>query len=561
MFVTGMQRRAARGHQFARVFTIPAPTAGCLLITTVVAVAGGFYASLLTLIGLAEANTPVAFVVFVPALAMYVGYERIHSRGVPATRDYFFDALFFAVFAVMTVVALFILPVRMSWDYWLVRPDLLALPVFAAAVVTLLLGTGATWRLWPALVCLWLAWPVPYFAVIGVGNDVFLHFTTTVVNMYLHVLPVAMPPAAVGGTIYTVATPGGTASLVIGSSCAGLNGFLGYLVIGGPTAWGFTGSRRAKMLWVACGMLLTLVANAVRVLLILTVARLAGTRVALDVVHPVLGAILFGIVFLTMLNAQPLFRLQAARRRAGVLLPGTNIAPPKAFVSILLVFVLLVTVGNRALTTYGWLGSSDNELVTLPQPGIPGHIGQWHLATGQPLDWFIQYFGQKSHAYAYDYLPLVGDDDVQVQLIVAPDTAGFHTYSVENCFLFHGSTLLGVTHTDLGGGTGGSLLSFRDADGAEGSALYWTVPVSDRGEHAHQRTLLIAYVNSIDTPTPPMTITTPFGRLLGLRLSEFLSPYIGQEQPVSHAVLVARLQAMGSSVVREMATGNVRKPG
>jgi len=225
------------------------------------------------------------------------------------------------------------------------------------------------------------------------------------------------------------------------------------------------------------------------------------------------------------------------------------------------VFVLLITVANHALSTYSWLASSDTKLVSLPEPGVPGHVGRWHLATGQPLDWFIQFFGQTSHSYAYDYLPLVGDDDIQVQLIVAPDGVGFRTFSVEHCFLFHGAKLLGVTSTDLGAGTVGTLLSFRDTNGVEGAALYWTVPVSDHGNPAYQRTLLISYLNSTDTPIPSINLATPLGWNLGVRLSQYLSPYGGQQHPASHTVLLDRIQSMGSAIVRDMAVGNVRKPG
>jgi len=307
---------SVRAHPFPGTLHLPVPTTGLFLAATVFAVAVGFHTSLLSLLSLAGANTPVAFVAFVPAIALYVGHVSLLGRGVPATRDYFIDSLVFSIFAVITCIAVFILPIRMSWDYWRVRPDLLALPVFAAAVITLLLGTRACQRLFPAIACLWLAWPIPYFAVIGSGNDIFLHFTTSMVNVLLHILPVALPPVAVDGTVYRVATPTGMAALVIGSSCAGLNGFLGYLVIGTPVPLSMAGALWRKALWVLCGMLLTMVANAIRVLLILAVAHVSGVQMALQVIHPVLGAILFGVVFLAMLNAQSLFGVRARARYA-----------------------------------------------------------------------------------------------------------------------------------------------------------------------------------------------------------------------------------------------------
>ena len=421
----------------------------CILLFLVVA---NWY-SLLQLGSYALGDTPVAFVAAVPLLA---GYLMVHDwrarRAGEEQTDLFFDGVVFLALFIVCAVLLFVLPARLSWYYWLQRLDLLVLPLFAVALVFLFSGLGGISAVRSALLFLFLVWPYPLVLASQVLGPALVFLSGIVGLLVVKGLGLPVAVSAADPTRF-VGTGAQRFTIVLAETCSGMNAMLGFLVIGLPLVLVWSGPRSRKVGWLATGMLAALASNLVRVGLLLYLATTMGVDIALGTVHPFLGAVLFAMVFLGMLGVARFFGIgfrgpESLRVSKSSRAGGRAGLAPRLWVAGLASAVL--AVGQTTLAQFGPL--NDDSLPAVPVgeswmllPEMPGWVREWRPAT----DW-QDLFGRDSQSLVALYRK--GNASMVVQYVVAADKGALDRYSPEQCDLYHGGRLLGVSTVDIGHG-------------------------------------------------------------------------------------------------------------
>lgn len=471
-------------------------------VTPVTLAAGLFAAfaySLQSIAGFALSDSPLGFVALVPVLALilflYDGREARAPAG--AKRDYFVD---FAVALPPLLVALYImliLPPQQSIYFWLHRLDLLALPLTAVAIVSIVWGAHAVFRMWRTLGYLFLLWPYPLIEFQARFGGFFTDLSSVTARSFVRTfdLPFALDPNDIRALTYTGG--GQNAALYIDQVCSGLTAFLGFLVAGIPIVLLLRGSLTMRAVWLVTGASLALLSNLMRVGLLLAAIDTFGFDTALDYVHPMLGFALFFVVLVVMLAALPLFGLRlplpptSKTHRWLWETPGRETLPRKTAL-LLAVVVGVFFALNQNLRYFQWdVATAETAPVRVAQVAdlMPQEMGGRTLIYNERASW-PQLFGRSSLGAIFIYRGQQ-DDPVGAQVVLAKDRDGFRRYSVENCTLFHGDQVIGVRQVFLGHGVTARVVNER-TEGVDGSRIYWMQPVEMNGERYHARIMLYA---------------------------------------------------------------------
>ena len=522
------------------------PTLAFILIATPLA----FWYSLSTLSDLAVSNTPLAFVVVVPFLA---GYLLIHrGRGLRLDRDSsdpFLDVLIGGGLLVLSFYVIFVLPLQLSWYYWLARLDLLAIPLVATALVILFWGVGSVSTLWPALVYLALIWTYPltlfqqfagpFLTTLSAGFGAF------VVEAFS--LPFTIAP---DDPYRFVTTGSNAASIIISSVCSGQDALLGFVLIGMPLLITWKGSFTAKLSWLLTGAIVAWLSNLVRIAILLVLASRYGESFTISTVHPVLGTILFVLAFVGMLLMTSSFEIQT---HAPTPPDSVSVAAPShtSLVSYALavVAVAILATGQIGLRSFSGLNAESRPAVPVATvqavlPELPG----WTRTDVNPIDWQDLFgVGSVAHVFAYEAQPA----SVVVQLVATPNRSLLDSYSPLNCDLFHGEAIVGVTTADLGHGVNAQLIESRDGSLNE-DTLYWFMPLLVDNQVQHVRIALLADTQMLPIyPTKTPSLTPSPG--LGLRgtLSSSLTGFAAASAHPAYAQLDPYLVGFGRQLVEQ----------
>ena len=480
-------------------------TVGLRLLVLALAVVGAYHYSLLTLARDLGLDTPLAYLGLVPPMAVGIAMLTPRAAGEPEIHDRQVDLI---VGLPLLATALFLqvtLPGRMGSDFWLYRVDLLTLPVFVAGCVVLLFGVRALWRFRVAVAFLLLAWPVPYAWFI----DHFLGLTTGTtisgLRASLHVLHVATPVAGSDGSTFQIVHHAVPYQVSVASSCSGVNGVVGFALVG--TAFGaiVRGGRVRKALWLATGLLLVWGFNLARIVVIFWAGHVWGERFAVDGLHPVLGLFEFAAAVLVMVLLMPLAKLTIPTRTTTTSLRDRLGAVPRgaagmrlAGVSLLAIVVVLFGVDGtltRFQLTASDFGAPKVEAIDAKPAVVPG----FNAAPIAQYDWVTRFFGSGSSWHRFSYAQNTYEPGVEGASQQAPVIADvidsksiqpFNAYGIEACYSFHGYTVHGDHTVDLGGVTGHAL-TYRDGSQAW-TVVYWIWAVADgNGGRRYERVVLL----------------------------------------------------------------------
>ncbi len=259
--------------------------------------------SLRTLLQTADQQTPLAYISLVPAIALALAAVRARPlKPEPAIYDRQVDYTIGIPLILAAIAINEFLPARMSAMFWVYRVDLFSLPIFIAGVVAIIFGCRVMWRQKLAIAFLFLAWPYPYEKyLLGVLNA----FTTltlqamTKIAVWTHL---AVPGPSSNG-VFAVTHHGTPFSLSIVSACSGVNGVVGFLLVGSAFAAIVRGPIVRKVLWLAGGMVLLFALNLGRITFIFFAGKEWGESIAINVFHPFVGLVLFclGVVVMLLL--------------------------------------------------------------------------------------------------------------------------------------------------------------------------------------------------------------------------------------------------------------------
>ena len=485
---------------------------GALLISVLVA----YNYSLRTLLETADEQTPLAYVSLVPVIALALAAIRARPvKREPAIHDRQVDYIIGVPLIVIAVTVNELLPSRMSALFWVYRIDLLTMPIFVAGAVALIFGTRILWRQKLAIAFLFLAWPWPYQRFLLGLLNAFTDLTLFAMRKIAVVTHLAKPAGTLDNTLFVVAHHGTTFPLSVVSACSGVNGIVGFLLIGSAFAAVVKGPFGRKLAWLAGGMALLWVLNLGRITFIFFAGKEWGEGVAINVFHPFVGLVTFSLgVVVMILLIKPLgmrIDLGVARTEASVNngpkpVPDLDnprprsriaLAVPKVYLALVVALVAAVVLGisNLGLRTYNLVADVSGNAKLLAYIGHPVVPTGWDVRYETTYEWAKPLFGDTSTWNRYIMRadapgPLHTNIPVVADVINTPDLSSFSAYGVENCYAFHGYALADVARVSLVGGITGQAMSYTSQAYGSWSIVYWIVPVKMGTSTNYERTVL-----------------------------------------------------------------------
>jgi exosortase/archaeosortase family protein len=463
-----------------------------------------YYYSLSSLLQTLGFETPLAYLALVPLIASALAwFYRKPVRPEPTIQDRHLD---YIIGVPLLAIALSInefLPRSQSVLFWLRRMDLISLPFFVAGLVAIVFGTRVLWRQKVPILYLFLAWPWPYTTILLGSLNGFTNFTIFGLNASLGVFHFARPIGTPSAGLYQITHNGVGFPVSVVTACSGVDGMVGFFLVGAAFAALVRGPRLRKGIWLASGLVLLWLTNLGRLVLIFWAGKQWGEQVALKVLHPVAGLIIFniGVIFMVVL-LRP-FGLKLGRaNHLGHSTPAERV-PPKPnrpqpifmAAGIVVALTLILNVNNTSLKSFDLVAGAAGDAK------MPSFLANPATPQGWSREFTDEYFngktlfGESSRWFRYTYFDRGGGDlsanvPVTADVINAAGVSAFGAYGVEACYNFHGYKLRDVAGVSLGFGIDGQALSFSTPGGDDWSILYWIWPVKTGTQTRYERVIL-----------------------------------------------------------------------
>ena len=459
-----------------------------------------YHYSLRTLLSTLTLDSPLAYLGLVPFMALGLALLRgapgpdepdIHDRqvdiiiGVP---------LMLGALAVMTL-----LPGRMSTVFWYERVDLLSMPLFVAGAIALAFGTRTLGRLRVAVAFLLLAWPVPYMFLLDHGLTRFTSLTQEALRAVVAKVHIATAVAGGDGSLFTLGHGARTFTVNVASACSGVDGFVGFLLVGLAFLHLAKGTRSRKALWLVVGLTFIYALNLARLLLVFWVGSTWGEGVAIDGLHPYIGLVLFALGVALMAWATPLFGLELDVRRrirgAGPVAALATTPAMRVSAVALTVATLVAMMANTGLARFQLVANNLGTTTIQSFSAQPVSLHGWQEARIAEYDWATRFFGDDSSWVRYQYYGAKAPTSVIADVVTTGSLGRLQAYGVQACYEFHGYGLHKPVDYNLGGGVKGTVLTFHDPKmTGEWNALFWVWAVNTPQGHRYERVVLLAPV-------------------------------------------------------------------
>jgi exosortase len=450
--------------------------------------------SLQTLVRGITLQTPLAYLAFVPVIALILAWvsltkarspRPIHDRQI----DYIIGLSLIATAAAIALLA----PGEMT--FWLDRLDLLGLPFFVAGLVALLYGVRRLWTLKVPIFFLLLAWPAPYAPLVGDGMQRFADLTASAVTALSHWIQVAQP-APGDDAVFYVGTGLQSFAVSIGSACAGVNSLVGFVIIGAALAYAVRGSAVRRLLWLGGGLTIIWLLNIVRIEAIFLVGAAFGQSAALDVLHPVAGLLVFNIGVVGMLVATGPMGLRFVEVAPSV---GSALRAPRAVSRVrrplVAVAGLAVALGvvNAGYARYEAMANDFGTATLKPFDIRQAAVSGWSSAYVAEFDQVRQYFGQSATWDRFLYsstssASVASSRPVYIDVINTDDAGSLAAYGLQACYQFHGFVIEATSAVDLGNGLTAQIIDYHNPKiGNDWSAIWWEWPYLQGSRTSYQR--------------------------------------------------------------------------
>jgi exosortase/archaeosortase family protein len=426
------------------------------------------------------------------------------------------------------------LPSRMSAMFWVYRVDLLTLPIFVAGAVAIIFGSRVLWRQRLAILFLFLAWPYPYEKYLLGLLDAFTNLTLIAMEKIVLVTHLATPAGSLDNELFVIRHGGGTFALSVVSACSGVNGIVGFLLVGSAFAAIVKGPIVRKVLWLMGGMALLWIINLGRISFIFFAGKEWGEGVAINVFHPFIGLVTFSLgVLLMILLIKPLgMRIaigeetpSATEVSAGpIAVPSlyeepkslqkskVALAVPKFYLALIVASVaaLVLGISNFGLRDYNLVAGVTGEAKLAAFVSSPTAPPGWIATYDTTYAWAKPLFGDTSLWNRYILRangpgPLRANVPVVADVINTPDLSSFSAYGVENCYTFHGYALADVATVTLAGGITGQAMSYTSQQYGSWSIVYWIVPVKAGSGTNYERVVLYVQNSGDGAVVPGLT--------------------------------------------------------
>lgn len=542
---------------------VPMPALALVLATAVV-----YHVSLASLLEPGRFDTPLAYVVLIPALCLAMAaFIASRYRGLPQPeRDRYSDVFFGVPLLVAAVALVTLVPVTMSSYYGLDRPDLLSLGCFVSAAVILLYGTAWAWRLRVVVLFQLLAWPAIYGHLLsgvvqrladGIGSGLAVSFRNAGVLGVALVPPDAAVHSALGVTPLRL-----TATLALTQTAMAVG-----VVVAAAAALTRGGWLR-KLSWLVAAMTICATLCAVRLLLVVLAARVGGTGLAMltEQAVPVLPLFVVATV-LTLLVAGPfglyLRTSWLSPREALALTAPSDVTtgsprageargrPSRRWPSAVAAGVVLVLllVGDRQATALLSLvdGGGNARVRAFSAASLPAG---WRSDAPVDYPWARNYFGAGSSVVHYHVTTAPGlHADVEIVSVAA--RTGREDCGPSSCFAIHGDSTVAAQRVDLGRGLTGTAFELVDPSSrARVSEVAWTWPVARAGRTGYERVTLAMPLMAAGQPPAALPANTGLARGLEIAIVNAVSAVPGDgSERAPYAATDATVLALAQQLV------------
>jgi exosortase/archaeosortase family protein len=465
-------------------------------------VAAAYHYSLQSLLRGLTLQTPLAYLGLVPIIALGLGWLRAVQRPTDGPYDLRLDfslgRLLGAVLIGLAIGMATIVPRTSGIGFWLLRIDLLSMPVFVAGAVALLYGVRRLWSLRFPILFLFLAWPAPYVAITGDAMRVSVDATVAVLGVISAVLPLA---TAAGGSpgLFLIGWGDQAIPVSVATACSGINSVVGFGIMGAAMMAVMRGTILRRAAWLAAGLVLIWLLNLLRIELIFLVGAVASPQVALGVLHPVAGLIVFnvGIVIMILVAARFGLAFEFSRFERQHSAPSVNrrrLGIPIAIVAAAALTMSFVNAGYAGFQPIG--GDHGLPAITGFRPSV-AWVPDWSSRFLANYQHGRQFFGEHSSWTRSVYAPLDAaamqtNVPVYVDVITTDEAAALAGYTVEACYSFHGYTVESSRNVPLMSGLDARVSSYADPrNGTDWTILFWEWPYQERGAVRYERVVLL----------------------------------------------------------------------
>jgi exosortase len=272
-------------------------------------------------------NTPLAYLTWIPIMAFFWGGWNLYR--IPFSQNVSKISTLASLSMLLGASLLLVIEREQDWV-------LLFWPVWSIGLVWLIFGFGAAKVVLRPMVYLLLVCPPIYLKIVGTVSPTLEKIAMTIVRSYsdsVSWLKLDVIPGGVG-----VKTSTQWVLVHITTACSGADSILAIIILFPVMLVVFKASLIRKMILVIAGSLLAVVANIARILIIITALHFYGISFALNILHPVLGAILF-FLMIALLLAFCSRQFLLNRDTAKVMLQG----PSKWRFTFVIVFVVVLT--------------------------------------------------------------------------------------------------------------------------------------------------------------------------------------------------------------------------
>lgn len=498
--------------------------------------------SLLTLVEQLDVQSPLAYVGLVPVFALALAGAYVRPKpNEPGIYDRQLDYIVGLPLLIVAAAITMLLPHHMSATYWQWRVDLLAVPLFVAGLLAIVFGVRVLWRQRLSVLYLLLALPALYTVVLNSVLLWYTNFTVSALSGIVAHIRVATADTGSGDAVFIVTHHGKDFALQVVTACSGVDGLVGFLLIGLLFAAMVSGPLLRKSLWLSAGLPLLWAINLSRMMFIFWTGKEWGEKVALDVFHPFIGLVTFSLGVTLWALAHRWFGLHIKGFSHRPLPPGGGdarpagraraAAVPTITAAAILVVIASVVIGvaDTSLKDYNLIENAVGQPRLVSFLLAPARVPGWTSTFDQEFTNGEPEFGPSSLWFRYLYRetsdsgPLRSTVPVFADVINAPGLQGFAAFTVQDCYTFHGWDERGTVDENLGGGIVGQALSYNSTQYGDWSLIYWIWPVNgteeDPSASRYERVVLYLQDGSDASVKDPVTgVTTTAAMSLDERL-------------------------------------------
>ncbi len=381
------------------------------------------------------ADTPYAYLVWIPVFAFtWAGWTL--RRALSYNDDAELNGIM-SVPLLLLAAALLVSGIH-NWQYYFVGQSvgLLIWPFWAIGMAWLMFGVSVTGYIIRPLAYLFLTWPPLYSTIVNWTNPIL----ENIANETLAALVRSVHWLHTGATVGAYNVDYGLhqqITVYVTAVCSGADSLLAVLILFPIILVSFIGPVWKKFIAVILASILSLLANLVRLGLIMGSIHVFGPNFSLGILHPALGIILFILMVIFMVRFAHAIGLENRRfQRSPFLRRPGGVRFGASILSFGILTLLLWPLYQGAPGTESSPVPIKTDVLTKLMPSIYGWqrnlVGNYDEAS---------ILGPGSKSTAMTFQTLQGDYAL-AELWWTYQPITLEGYSENNCLLFHGSQIV-----------------------------------------------------------------------------------------------------------------------